>query len=195
MTKYSSKRHKSLESWTSIRARWLKRFSIYGKNRSNITYSPKRHKSLESWIQTLDDTGGYWANENDEVNCPQCYNEELISEYLVDMEFYALGRDGTQIANTLDNTEFGRADPMLDKDTIFDIRSVDVRLTFRSSAAKGFYRSLKTSTSVTDEGTTTTTTIPRIVKSLGARTIAYFDKYLRDSVVVTIHTRNIGELY
>ena len=33
---------------------------------------------------------------------------------------------------------------------------------------------------------------PRIVKGLGDRTREFFDKYLRDSVVVTVHTRNIG---
>ena len=33
---------------------------------------------------------------------------------------------------------------------------------------------------------------PRFVKALGDRTRGFLDKYLRDSVVVTIHTRNIG---
>ena len=33
---------------------------------------------------------------------------------------------------------------------------------------------------------------PRFVKALGDRTQAFIDRYLRDSVVVTIHTRNIG---
>ena len=35
--------------------------------------------------------------------------------------------------------------------------------------------------------------IPRLVKGLGDRTTEIKDKYLRDSVVVTVHTRNIGQ--
>jgi len=136
------------------------------------------YRSLESWIQTLDDTAGEWATEGD-LSCPECYNEELIREYLVDMEFIALGRDGTSIG----------AHPVVNKDNIFDIRSVDVRLTFRSSTAKGFYRTTNLGTDDRDKP------IGRIVKSLGDRTVAFFDPFLRDSVMVTIHTRNIGEMF
>ena len=155
------------------------------------------YRSLESWIQTVDDDEGDWAEEGN-TRCTECYNEELLAEYLVDMEFFALGRNGMPIAVTTDNEQFGRADPVLDKDTIFDIRSVDIRLTFRSSAAKGFYRTEEAGFSEdtdVDTGDTITTRIPRILYSFGARTIPFFDKHLRDSVVVTVHTRNIGEMY
>ena len=53
-----------------------------------------------------------------------------------------------------------------------------MRLTFRSK--KEFYRFNANADT------------PRLVKALGDRTQAFVDKYLRDSVVVTIHTRNIG---
>ena len=155
------------------------------------------YRSLESWIQTVDDDEGDWAEEGN-TRCTECYNEELLAEYLVDMEFFALGRNGMPIAVTTDNEQFGRADPVLDKDTIFDIRSVDIRLTFRSSSAKGFYRTEEAGFSEdtdVDTGDTKTTRIPRILYSFGARTIPFFDKHLRDSVVVTVHTRNIGEMY
>ncbi len=147
------------------------------------------YRSLESWIQKIDETepdSGYWATEGD-GNCAECYNEELIREYLVDMEFLALGKDGTQIG----------ADPVDDQDTMFDIRAIDVRLTFRSSTAKGFFRTtdLGSTEELSVDGTTTNRNIGRIVKSLGNRTVAYFDKFLRDSVVVTVHTRNIGEMF
>ena len=33
---------------------------------------------------------------------------------------------------------------------------------------------------------------PRTLKGLGERSRDYDDKFLRDSVVVTVHTRNIG---
>ena len=62
---------------------------------------------------------------------------------------------------------------------LYKIRSVDVRLTFRSH--KEFYRSAAKEDK------------PRIVEGLGDRSRSYEDdKFLRDSVVVTIHTRNIG---
>ena len=64
------------------------------------------------------------------------------------------------------------------RENLYKIRAVDVRLTFRSK--KEFYRF-----GASDSA-------PRLVKALGDRTQAFVDKYLRDSVVVTIHTRNIG---
>ena len=62
---------------------------------------------------------------------------------------------------------------------LYNIRVVDVRLTFRSK--KEFFRF------------SATTDKPRLVKGLGERTREFFDKFLRDSVVVSVHTRNIGD--
>ena len=61
---------------------------------------------------------------------------------------------------------------------LYNIRVVDVRLTFRSK--KEFFRFKANEDK------------PRLVKGLGDRTREFFDKFLRDSVVVTVHTRNIG---
>ena len=61
---------------------------------------------------------------------------------------------------------------------LYKIRTVDIRLTFRSH--KEFYR------------TEARAAKPRAVKGLGDRSRDYQDKFLRDSVVVTVHTRNIG---
>ena len=71
-----------------------------------------------------------------------------------------------------------RPDEPSSKD-LFNIRIVDVRLTFRSN--KPFYR---------DEVTGGAN--PRLVKGIGDRTREFFDRFLRDSVVVSVHTRNIG---
>ena len=63
---------------------------------------------------------------------------------------------------------------------LYNIAIVDVRLTFRSK--KEFFRVKK----------------PRLVKGLGGgvaqpdRTRNHDDRFLRDSVVVSVHTRNIG---
>jgi hypothetical protein len=66
---------------------------------------------------------------------------------------------------------------------LYNIRIVDVRLTFRST--KEFFRFEANEDK------------PRLVKGLGERSDGevaseFFDKFLRDSVVVTVHTRNIG---
>ena len=63
---------------------------------------------------------------------------------------------------------------------IYDIRSIDVSLTFRSTAKKGFFRNL-----AADDK-------PRIIKSLGREAVELFDKFFRDTIFVTVHTRNIG---
>jgi hypothetical protein len=61
---------------------------------------------------------------------------------------------------------------------LYNIKAVDIRLTFRSK--NEFYRF-----NAKDDN-------PRLVKGLGERTREFLDKYLRDSVVVTVNTRNIG---
>ena len=63
------------------------------------------------------------------------------------------------------------------RDNLYRISAVDLRLTFRSKNM--FYRF-----SSTDK--------PRWLQGLGDRHKAFTDKYLRDSVVVTVHTRNIA---
>ena len=64
------------------------------------------------------------------------------------------------------------------RDNLTRITAVDVRLSFRSK--REFFRFEPTADK------------PRFVKGLTDRTRQFMDKYLRDSVVVTIHTRNIG---
>ena len=57
---------------------------------------------------------------------------------------------------------------------LYNIKVVDVRLTFRSK--NPFFRKVVT----------------RLVKGIGNRTSEFVDRFLRDSVLVSIHTRNIG---
>ncbi len=132
------------------------------------------YKSKESWAQAVGEQDGFWVSDN--VVCPECFVGELIRDHLVDMEFIAFNQHGRIIDPP------PRPDAPSRKD-LYNIRSVDVRLTFRSK--KEFYRFDK----LDAEGNI----IPRLIKGLGDRTSATTDKYLRDSVVVTIHTRNIGQ--
>ena len=64
------------------------------------------------------------------------------------------------------------------KDRLYDIAGVDIRLTFRSS--EDFFK------------TDAPESKKRIVAGLNNRKQEFTDKYLRDSVVVTVNTRNIG---
>ena len=125
-------------------------------------------RSQESWIHDPDDSPDYgkWTSKANECN-GDCYTGELVREYLTDMSFVAFGKYGEVI----------NADPEANPEKIFDIRSVDVSMTFRSPSKKGFF---------------TKTGGNRIIKSLGRKVSTYTDKFFRDSVFVTVHTRNIG---
>ena len=129
------------------------------------------YKTLESWVQVIGDETGQWKND-----CSECYAGQKIRDHVVDMEFIAFNHEGRII-----NPNHARPDNTnaAQRGKIYDTRAVDVRLTFRSK--REFYRFAPSAGK------------PRLVKGLSDRTIAFLDKYLRDSVVVTIHTRNIGE--
>ena len=80
--------------------------------------------------------------------------------------------------------KFGRivnADPK-NPDKIYDIRSVDMTLTFRSASKTGFFKNLT-------QGTT------RQILSLGREPEIFSEgqaAYKRDSIFITVHTRNLG---
>ena len=84
------------------------------------------------------------------------------------MEFIVFDKQGRAINPPPRPNDSSRVD-------LYNIKSVDVRLTFRSK--NEFYRF---------------NAKKRLVKGLGDRTREFTDKYLRDSVVVTVNTRNIG---
>jgi len=126
------------------------------------------YKTFESWIQVLGDATGEWRSD-----CNECYHEQKVRDHVVDMEFIPFDIEGRKI-NPLEATSENELEENRQK--IYDIRVVDVRLTFRSK--KEFFR--------TDKA--------RPVKGISNRVWEKEeDKYLRDSVVVTIHTRNIGD--
>ena len=134
-------------------------------------------RSKEYWLQKKSDpvdpeTGiqkGKWIITGDECD-GDCYEGELIREHLSDMSFVAIGKHG-EVINAIPTNE-----------KIYDIRSVDITLTFRSGTKKGFFRKFATAAE------------PRIVKSLGRKARPFLDKFLRDSIFVTVHTRNIKGL-
>ena len=128
------------------------------------------YKTKESWIQAVTDTSGAWTA--DPILCPECYSSELIRDYLADMEFIVFDEQG-RIINPPPRPDNAT------RNDLYNIRIVDVRLTFRST--KEFFRFDASSDK------------PRLVKGLGDRTREFLDRFLRDSVVVSVHTRNIGD--
>ena len=126
------------------------------------------YRSKESWQQPTADDPGKWISESNDF-CPDCYQAELMREYLVDMEFIALDKYGEKI-----NT-----DPAEDHSKLYDIRSVDIKLTFRSSSPKGYFKRK----------------IKNVIKSFDDdRMTSIEDSFHRESIFVTVHTRNIGEV-
>ena len=126
------------------------------------------YRSVRSWIQTIGTDVGAWSED-----CPECYIGQKIRDHIVDMEFVPLDAEGrilSPLPSPGSNTDA--------RDNLYKLRAVDLRITFRSKG--NFYR-FKASEEQ-----------PRFVKGLGDRGHNFDDQKLRDSVVVTIHTRNIG---
>ena len=139
----------------------------YGVNEEDPTKYYGLYRSKESWIQPLDDdTGGEWVNDSESGECLDCYRAELVREYLEDMEFIALDENGLLVEAQPSNME-----------NIMSIRTVDLKLTFRSSAQKGYFKNK----------------INRVVKSFtNERTKQVNTRFHRDTIFLTVHTRNIG---
>tara|TARA_B100000242_G_scaffold294311_1_gene276256 strand:+ start:477 stop:1484 length:1008 start_codon:yes stop_codon:yes gene_type:complete len=112
---------------------------------------------------------GEWVTDN----CPgdDCYDGELVREYLSDMSFVALDKYG-KIVNAIPEN----------LDDIYKIRSVDITLTFRSATKTGFFKNIR-------EG------VQRQILSLGREPETFTSKqatFKRDSIFLTVHTRNLG---
>ena len=120
------------------------------------------YKSKKKWNKTDND----W-----EVCDKECFEGTLVRDYIVDMEFIATDHKGKVIDPPPSPTNSN-------SDRLFSIRAVDVRLTFRSK--QDFFKSKAEE----DE--------PRLMQGLGNRSREFFDKFLRESILVSIHTRNIG---
>ena len=125
------------------------------------------YKTKESWMQPNGELIGSWSNQ-----CSECYVGERIRDHIVDMEFIVIGEEGRLLNPP------PRPDNSSRKD-LYNIKTVDVRLTFRSH--KAFFRNIADVNK------------PRMVKGIGGdRTSEFIDRFLRDSILVSIHTRNIG---
>tara|TARA_B100000989_G_scaffold270134_1_gene226031 strand:+ start:937 stop:1980 length:1044 start_codon:yes stop_codon:yes gene_type:complete len=114
---------------------------------------------------------GQWSD-----NCRDCVVKELIRDYITDMEFIPFDSKGRIIKDS--SGRYPAPEITGIRDRLFDITGVDIRLTFRSS--DDFFKK-----NAPDSR-------KRMITGLDNRSKEYTDKYLRDSVIVTVNTRNIG---
>jgi hypothetical protein len=84
------------------------------------------------------------------------------------MEFIPIGKEGQKIPYPNPTTDEGRA-------SLYNVRAVDIRIAFKSK--KDFFRSINPN---------------RSLKGFSKDPIEFNDRKLRDNVVVTVYTRNIG---
>ena len=128
------------------------------------------YKTKESWIENDDNPMGNWTSR-----CTECYTNQLVRSHLVDMEFLLFDENGHHLWKDGDY-------PLPNNDqriNLYKIKQVDMSLIFRSN--KEFFK------------------IPpkqkKFLKTLRKERYGgdgFGDRYLRDNVVVSIHTRNIG---
>ena len=130
------------------------------------------YKSKIELQQARDSEAGDWPSDGKWVtypDCAECYHNQLVRDYVDDMEFIPIGKEGERIPYPNPTTIEGRK-------SLYDLRAVDIRIAFKSK--KDFFRSLNPN---------------RNLKGLSKDAVEFNDKKLRDNVVVTVYTRNIGE--
>ena len=105
------------------------------------------------------------------------------------MEFIPFDENGRILMDPAKN--FPAPENLNLRDKLFDIRTVDIRLTFRSK--NEFYKEDKQI-----DPTNTDSKVARKIYGLQRNYVPTddkVDKYLRDSVIVTVNTRNIGQSF
>ena len=101
-------------------------------------------------------------------DCAECYHNQLVRDYVDDMEFIPIGKEGQKIAYPDPTTSAGR-------ESLYNLRAVDIRIAFKSK--RDFFRSINPD---------------RSLKGFSKDAVEFNDRKLRDNVVVTVYTRNIG---
>ena len=110
---------------------------------------------------------GEWVSD-----CEECYVEQKIRDHVVDMEFIATDENG----RVLDNV---KSDTKEHQQNIIKVRAIDMRIAFVSE--KPFFKFER------GQGN------PRQISGFSRNIKSYTDRNLRESVVVTVYTRNVVE--
>ena len=162
----------------------FKRYRItYFAQPNQQTGSYGVYKRIESYSQPR--TGCTFTNPDDPSTtkgnwirtCTECTPEDvLIRDHIEDMEFIPIDENGRVIRD--DAGRYPAPEFPSIRDRLYDIRGVDIRLTFRSK--EFFFKSAAP------------TNKQRVITGLSGRNSENTDRYLRDSVIVSVATRNIG---
>ena len=147
-----------------------KRVESYIKPREGCTFAAVTQEG-QSFLQAA---RGVWSSTQS-ADCPECTPEVLIRNNIEDMEFIPFDENGRIVQNATNQYPAPEIEGI--RDRMFDIRGVDMRITFRSK--NPFF--------------TRERQAPReVIGFMPNRSSLNEDQYLRDSVIVTVHTRNIG---
>ena len=155
----------------------------YTYTRNKITYECERSKIIDKKISggstpidafAIFKTKKKWNVASNSWDDPttdgddETYDKQKIIDHVQDLIFNAVDENGKLIKPPPSQTQ--------NKDKIYKIKTVDIGLTVRST--QEFFRNEK---------------IRKILAlNDGARKISKNDRYLRDTIIVTAHARNLG---
>ena len=154
----------------------------YTYERYKITYECKKSIIIDKKIS--DDSKKYyidafaiykskrkWNEDNgdwDTVDSKKTYENQKVIDYVQDLIFNAVDENGKLIKPPPSQTQ--------NKDKIYKIRTVDIGLTVRSTQEFFKKKNVRKKFGLND----------------GTRHISKNDKYLRDTIIITAHARNLG---
>tara|TARA_Y100001936_G_scaffold93421_1_gene91947 strand:+ start:1686 stop:2723 length:1038 start_codon:yes stop_codon:yes gene_type:complete len=162
-----------------------KRIESYISPNAGCSFSiqPETDDQGDTIPLTVADLRGNWEDRPREVSrpngdqvrvCAVCTPGVMIRDHVEDMEFIPYDQNGRIIQ---EGGKFPAPDQGISTDLrakLLDIRGVDIKLIFRSK--EHFFKKAQA----------------RTVIGLSDRNLSTTDRYLRDSVIVSVYTRNIG---
>ena len=134
-------------------------------------------KLIQGWEQIIDPPCFFPPAENGNwvTTCDECTEEPaLIRDHIEDMEFIPFDENGRIIKSSGDSFFYPAPEHASINDRIYDIRGVDIKIIFRSK--DNFFKEAAN----------------RQLSGLTNRNKNTVDRFLRDTVIVSVHTRNIG---
>ena len=134
-------------------------------------------KLIQGWEQIIDPPCFFPPAENGNwvTTCDECTEEPaLIRDHIEDMEFIPFDENGRIIKSSGDSFFYPAPEHASINDRMYDIRGVDIKIIFRSK--DNFFKEAAN----------------RQLSGLTNRNKNTVDRFLRDTVVVSVHTRNIG---
>lgn len=162
-----------------------KRIESYISPNAGCSFSiqPETDDQGDTTPLTVADLRGNWEDRPREVSrpngdqvrvCAVCTSGVMIRDHVEDMEFIPYDQNGRIIQ---EGGKFPAPDQGISNDLrakLLNIRGVDIKLIFRSK--ENFFKKAQA----------------RTIVGLSDRNLSTTDRYLRDSVIVSVYTRNIG---